>query len=415
MTSGKRMLMYLLVGLMALLIAGCSPGGSLPQTGDGQGPSAPNRLANTHWALVSFEVQGAVTPAIEGSDVTLEFDEAGQAGGSGGCNTFGAQYSVQDGEISFSHIVTTERACTAEGVMEQEQRYYQALQSAGAYELSGDQLKIHYSDGQATLHFVSRAAGATATPPEATNPLANTQWMLVSFGEPGAETPVIEGTSPTLEFDEHGQAGGSGGCNAFGAPYTLEGDTISFGQITSTLMACTQEGVGAQEADYLQALKTAGRFEVGGDRLTIWHDDGQGVLNFIATEALTTEMPTSEPVQPTPTSPPLVTNQPTPVAERIRFETGATSATVTGHLQASGSHQYVLSALGGQTMTVELAFTNGQAILAIWGADGNVLMSDHAEASSFSQVLPSSQDYYILVKGRPDGATDYSMKVTIPD
>ena len=65
-------------------------------------------------------------------------------------------------------------------------------------------------------------------------------------------------------------------------------------------------------------------------------------------------------------------------------------------------------------MTVELPFTEGQAILEIWGADGTVLMSDHAEASSFSGVLPSTQDYYILVKGRSDGETDYSMVVTIP-
>jgi hypothetical protein len=74
----------------------------------------------------------------------------------------------------------------------------------------------------------------------------------------------------------------------------------------------------------------------------------------------------------------------------------------------------VLSALEGQTLTVELSFTEGRAILAIWGADGTVLMSDHAEASSFSGVLPSTQDYFILIKGRPDGETVYSMKVTIP-
>jgi hypothetical protein len=114
------------------------------------------------------------------------------------------------------------------------------------------------------------------------------------------------------------------------------------------------------------------------------------------------------------TIPPLGANQPTPTAERIHFQAGATSATVSGHLQASGSALYVLSALGGQTMSVDLSFSNGRAILAIWGADGNVLMSDHAEASHFSGVLPSTQDYYILLKGRPDGSTDYSMRVSVP-
>jgi LysM repeat protein len=106
--------------------------------------------------------------------------------------------------------------------------------------------------------------------------------------------------------------------------------------------------------------------------------------------------------------------QPTPTTERINFQLGATSATVTGHLSASGSRQYALAASAGQTMTVDLSFTKGKAILAIWGADGDVLLSDHAEATHFEGVLPKTQDYNILLKGRPNGETDYSMKVTIP-
>jgi hypothetical protein len=65
-------------------------------------------------------------------------------------------------------------------------------------------------------------------------------------------------------------------------------------------------------------------------------------------------------------------------------------------------------------MTVDLSFSEGQAILVIWGKDGTVLLSDHAEASYFSQILPSTQDYYILVRGRPDGETVYRMVITIP-
>lgn len=402
MTLNRRMIFYLLTSVIAFLIAACSPGKPLPGTGDGQATTSPNPLANTQWRLVSFEEGGTVTPVIEGTDVTLEFDEAGQAGGSGGCNTFGGGYSVQDGEITISDIVTTEIACTAAGVMDQEGRYYQALQFSSAYEFSGDQLVIHYNEGQGALNFTSRAAGTTATPPQSANPLAKTHWTLETFGEPDAHTPVIAGTTVTLEFDAQGQAGGSGGCNSFGAPYSLEGDTISFDQITSTLMACTQAGVGEQETNYLEALRTASRFEVGGDRLTIWYGDGTSTLDFVASGSRPTETPSVEPVQPTPTS------------ERIEFETGATSAKVNGELEASGSDLYVIEALKGQTLTVELSFTQGRAILAVWGADGTVLLSDHAEASRFQSVLPSTQDYYILVDGRPEGGTDYSMQVTIP-
>jgi hypothetical protein len=87
---------------------------------------------------------------------------------------------------------------------------------------------------------------------------------------------------------------------------------------------------------------------------------------------------------------------------------------VSGHLSASGSDQYVLNASAGQTMSINLTFSEGQAILVVWGADGDVLLSDHAEASSFQRVLPRTQDYNITVHGRPEGNTTYSMTITIP-
>jgi heat shock protein HslJ len=111
--------------------------------------------------------------------------------------------------------------------------------------------------------------------------LANTRWRLVSYGEPGSETPVIEGAEPTLEFEEGTQAGGSSGCNSFGAQYQVQGGELSFGEIESTLMACTAEGVMEQEQQYFQALQTAGEFDVTDQQLTIWYGDGQSVLNFV--------------------------------------------------------------------------------------------------------------------------------------
>ena len=58
--------------------------------------------------------------------------------------------------------------------------------------------------------------------------------------------------------------------------------------------------------------------------------------------------------------------------------------------------------------------SSGRAILAIWGADGNVLISDHAEVSSFQHVLPATQDYFLIVKGEPFESTVYNLIITIP-
>ena len=122
---------------------------------------------------------------------------------------------------------------------------------------------------------------ATPTGPGAGNVLANTAWVLVSYGAPGAETPVVPGSTVTLEFEAGDQAGGTAGCNSYGGRYQIDGDTISFSEIVQTLMACADEQVMEQEAQYLAALETASQFELSGDSLVITYDGGQGVLNFV--------------------------------------------------------------------------------------------------------------------------------------
>jgi heat shock protein HslJ len=116
--------------------------------------------------------------------------------------------------------------------------------------------------------------------PEALDPLAGTVWALASYGEPGAESPVITGPQLNLAFETGGQVGGFSGCNSFGGQYEVEGQSLSFSEINSTLVACAEEDLMAQELQYLQALLIAERFEQDGDQLKIWYDGGNGVLNF---------------------------------------------------------------------------------------------------------------------------------------
>lgn len=99
---------------------------------------------------------------------------------------------------------------------------------------------------------------------------------------------------------------------------------------------------------------------------------------------------------------------------RIAFQVGAITANVQSQLSAAGMDKWVLGAQAGQTLTVQLTANGGKNILIVYGADGNVLLSDHADATSFSGVLPTTQDYRVDVRGDASVPTAYTMSVTIP-
>lgn len=141
----------LLIGV--LLLASCTTQNDTQEPG-GQNPS----LANTSWVLKSYGDPNAPTEALPGAQVTLQFDDAGAAGGSSGCNSYGGMYKQEGSTVAFSEVVSTLMACTDAGVMDQEQRYLGALQSTAEFELSGDTLKIFYNAGQGVLSF-TRAEG----------------------------------------------------------------------------------------------------------------------------------------------------------------------------------------------------------------------------------------------------------------
>lgn len=115
-------------------------------------PPSETGLENTNWNLVSFGPAGAEEPLVEGSMITLLL-AGGQAGGTGGCNSYGGTYQVEGNSISFDEIIRTERACADQRVTEQEQRYFQALETASQFEWNGNELRITYDDGNGLLIF----------------------------------------------------------------------------------------------------------------------------------------------------------------------------------------------------------------------------------------------------------------------
>jgi heat shock protein HslJ len=97
-------------------------------------------------------------------------------------------------------------------------------------------------------------------------------WNLVSYGDPTAPTPVLTEAPITLQFTGQG-VGGNTGCNTYGGNFEFSNDTLTIGQLVTTLVAC-EEPIMAQERAYLDALQTATNYSITGDQLTITYPGG---------------------------------------------------------------------------------------------------------------------------------------------
>lgn len=222
-------------------------------------------LRDAQWQLVSYGDVDGLTSVIEGSLVTIEFDEENNVAGAGGCNSYAGNYETNVDAISIGQIVSTEIACLDDALMTQERAYYEALQAAVRYEISGEQLIIEYGEGQ-QLVFMR------------VNSLSGSQWQLVSYGEADIQTPVIGDSVVTLVFGEDNQVGGFSGCNSYGGTYEVAADTLAVKEIVSTLMACMADGIMEQEQVYFTALQSVTRYETTGDMLTLEYGEGQKLI-----------------------------------------------------------------------------------------------------------------------------------------
>lgn len=84
---------------------------------------------------------------IDSSHVTLDFSEAGRIAGSGGCNRYTAALAEDGGGLTIGPAAATRMACP-EALMNQEQRFFDALSSVERYERDGTgALLLFASDG----------------------------------------------------------------------------------------------------------------------------------------------------------------------------------------------------------------------------------------------------------------------------
>lgn len=102
----------------------------------------------------------------------------------------------------------------------------------------------------------------------------------------------------------------------------------------------------------------------------------------------------------------------TPVPTRITFARGAISGTANGTVTAPTRQEFVLRALKGQSMTVEIISKDNKANFAVIGPDGQPLKRLENEDRKWTGALNADGDYRISV-AVANGSISYSLVVTI--
>jgi heat shock protein HslJ len=113
----------------------------------------PNKLLIPRWFLRSLTLNGQkVEIPADQQALTLQFADAGNVNGSGGCNSIGGSYQAgMDGKLSFGPLISTKMACL-EG-MQQESAYFNALAQVQQFYTYGGRLTLSSADGQTSLVF----------------------------------------------------------------------------------------------------------------------------------------------------------------------------------------------------------------------------------------------------------------------
>jgi heat shock protein HslJ len=163
------------------------------------------------------------------------------------------------GEVRVQVFSIGDRAVLA---VDGEQRILDASPAASGarFERAGDEFWSHQGTARLILdgrdypecQAVEGAdAGAAA--------LIDVDWQVIEIA---GQAPVAD-SAPALRFlSDEGRLAGTAGCNRFGAPYTLDGAALGLGPMMSTLMACPDEAVNAQEQRMAAALAKVERFEL---------------------------------------------------------------------------------------------------------------------------------------------------------
>ncbi len=115
---------------------------------------APTALESTPWQASGINNgKGGVVSTANTELVTAVFSE-GTVSGFGGCNSYNATYKVEGDRITFGPAASTRQLCARpEGLMEQEQHFFAALERVRAFSVTPGTLDLRDEDGSLQVSF----------------------------------------------------------------------------------------------------------------------------------------------------------------------------------------------------------------------------------------------------------------------
>jgi copper homeostasis protein (lipoprotein) len=114
----------------------------------------------------------------------------------------------------------------------------------------------------------------------ATEGLENTYWKLTRLGNDSVIVGEKQREPHVILNSETRRVGDSGGCNRLVGGYTLAGDTLTFGQMAGTMMACP-DGMDTEKA-FLAALREVKTWKIAGQHLEVFDAAGKLLARFEA-------------------------------------------------------------------------------------------------------------------------------------
>jgi heat shock protein HslJ len=252
---------------LPLLLTACG------SEGGGSGSGATGRtvpdLDGTSWIATTITENGAPRALAAGTELRVDFNE-GNISVSGGCNGMGGNYSLSsEAELTAGPLAGTMMACD-QPRMDQD-AWLSGTVFAGPLTASVDGDTLTLSRSGLELVLTDRSVAS----PDA--PLVDTSWQLDGLRSGDTVSSVPAGLTPVLTIGAGGAVSLNTGCNSGRGTVTVTGETITFGPVMTTKMACADDAGRQTEAAVLAVLDGDVTWSITEKTLTLTKGD-QGLV-----------------------------------------------------------------------------------------------------------------------------------------